>query len=99
MTKWKTKLVLTTNDQTMETEEIKTGIFQRDSPSGLHFVICLLPLSRLIRQSRVGYTIGTRNARQLISHLMFMDDLKLYAAGISQLNTILEIVMQFSQDI
>jgi len=30
---------------------------------------------------------------------MFMDDLKLYAAGISQLNTILEIVMQFSQDI
>jgi len=30
---------------------------------------------------------------------MFMDDLKLYAAGINQLNSILEIVMQFSQDI
>jgi len=26
---------------------------------------------------------------------MFMDDLKLYAAGINQLNSILEIVMQF----
>jgi len=67
MTKWKTKLVLTTNDQTMEIEDvqIKTGIFQEDSPSGLHFVICLLPLSWLIRQSKVGYTIGPRNRKQL----------------------------------
>ena len=60
---------------------------------------CLLPLSWLIKRSRIGYSIGRRNERYIISHLLFMDDIKLYANNISQLRNLLETVSMFSNDI
>ena len=47
MKEWKTSLHLRHSREEISTPvfNIKTGIFQGDSPSGLIFVLCLLPLS------------------------------------------------------
>ncbi|XP_066930545.1 uncharacterized protein [Clytia hemisphaerica] len=77
--------------------QIKNGIFQGDSPSGLHFVICLLPLTWLLNKTNIGYKLS--NSNQKVSHLMFMDDLKLYAPNDKLLNNLIDIVKRFSDDI
>ena len=70
MKDWKTSLHLTHTNGEMSTPEfeIKTGIFQGDSPSGLFFILCLLPLSWLVSQTRIRYKINQR----FISHLLFL---------------------------
>ena len=101
MKKWKTTLSISTEDEKISTDpmEIKTGIFQGDCPSGLSFIICLLPLSWLLKRSSFGYSIGPRNSKKIISHLLFMDDLKLYANNDLRLQGLIEIVSMFSNDI
>ena len=101
MTKWKTSMHICTQNETISTNNIniKNGIFQGDCPSGLHFILCLLPLSWLIKRSKIGYSIGRRNERSIVSHLLFMDDIKLYANNVNQLRNLLEIVSTFSNDI
>ena len=75
---------------------IKTGIFQGDSPSGLHFIICLSPLSWLLRKTNIGYRIGSSKT---VHHLFFMDDLKLFANNDARLESLITVVKQFSDDI
>ena len=101
MKQWRTTLNLTTKTQIISTDpiDIKTGIFQGDCPSGLGFVICLLPLSWLINQSSIGYSIGPKNNRRNVNHLLFMDDLKLYANNDQRLRDLINIVSMFSNDI
>lgn len=100
MKNWKTSLLLTHVNGQISTEEfsINTGIFQGDCTSGLLFILCLLPLSWLLKRSGLGYRINT-NDLNLISHLLFMDDLKLYAANDTHLNDMINIVKKFSDDI
>ena len=62
---------------------IKTGIFQGDIPPGLLFILSFLPLSCLLNTSNIGYIISRQG--DIISHLLFMDDLKLFAANENQL--------------
>ena len=97
MKNWKTSLHLThTNGKMLTPEfEIKSGIFQGDSPSGLFFILCLLSLSWLVSQTRIGYKINQRS----ISHLLFMEDLKLFASNDNQLQSLINIVKTFSDDI
>jgi hypothetical protein len=63
----------------METEDIKIqrGIFQGDSLSPLLFCICLLPLTEQLNKLDTGYEEHTSKIK--ISHLLYMDDLKLIA--------------------
>ena len=76
---------------------INTGIFQGDSPSGLLFILSLLPLSWLLNTSNIGCRINRQG--HIISHLLFMDDLKLFAANDNQLASMIRIVNKFSDDI
>ena len=79
MNKWIT-LHLNHRDGQIKTDHfsINTGIFQGDSPSGLLFILSLLPLCWLLNTNNIGYRI---NRQGNISHLLFMDDLKLFAAS------------------
>ena len=102
MTKWQTKLTLSSENETVTTDNIniKTGIFQGDYPLGFHFIICLLPLSWLLKRTKIGYNISGRNTPAVkISHLLFMDDLKLYANNDSNLKILLEVVREYSEDV
>ena len=80
MNKWKTSLHLNHRDGQIKTHHfsINTAIFQDDSPSGLLFTLSLLPLSWLLNTSNIRYRINCQG--HFISHLLFMDDLKLFAA-------------------
>ena len=65
--------------------KIKRGIFQGDSLSPLLFCICLDPLSKLLNNSNTGYKLKENNETVTVSHLLYMDDLKLYAKSIKEL--------------
>uniref|UniRef100_H3AA25 Reverse transcriptase domain-containing protein n=1 Tax=Latimeria chalumnae TaxID=7897 RepID=H3AA25_LATCH len=77
---------------------IKRGIFQGDSLSPLWFCLALNQLSKMLRNSGYGYSLG-RRPTVLVSHLFYMDDLKLYAKNSDQLQSMLELVSSFSKSI
>jgi hypothetical protein len=58
-----------------EEREIQCGIFQGDSLSPLLFCICLIPLTEQLNRLNTGYEKHTTKTE--ISHLLYMDDLKL----------------------
>ena len=93
MRKWKLQLVLHhgTESTLSDTIQIKSGIFQGDSLSGVLFCISLIVLSWLIKRTGHGYYINKgRKLENLISHLLFVDDHKLYSSNDNQLRTLLE---------
>ena len=71
----------------------------------LHFSTVWLALNRLSKEmKRTGYGYrmttgkGETAKRQLISHLLYMDDLKMYGRNYDQLNGLLHTVRTFSDD-
>ena len=74
MASWKT--VLTVNGQVLDDVHIRRGIFQGDSLSPLLYVIAMIPMTTILRQTGLGYQTSKSVAK--ISHLLYMDDLKLY---------------------
>ena len=94
MNGWKTEL--TSNGESLGNVDIKRGIFQGDSLSPLLFVIAMIPLTLILRKCEAGYYY--RNNIK-INHLLFMDDLKLYAKSSNQLDSLIQTVRIFSNDI
>ena len=80
---WKTTLVLNTLENTMNVGNINinSGIFQGDSLSPILFCVTLIPLSKLLNNTGYGYKIYD----DIINHLFYMDDLKLFAKNDEQL--------------
>ena len=82
---------------------IMRGIFQGDLLSPLLFCMALNPLSKKLNRTGYGYRMTTGHGetakRQLISHLLYMDDLKLYGRNSDQLDGLLHTVLTFSNDI
>jgi len=102
MYNWNTNLNLNINGSVIKSQDIsiKRGIFQGDSLSPLWFCMALNPLSRLLQNSKLGF--GIRNngkVEYLISHLLYMDDIKLYATNQLQLDKLIKITKNFSDDI
>ena len=106
MKKWKTNITLKHNNGDMQIPDVKIrrGIFQGDSLSPLLFCIAIDPLSKIIKNENIGYSLSKSRkkadkAQELISHLLFMDDLKLYAADEKGLDKLIRKVHAFSRDI
>ena len=76
---------------------IKREIFQGDSLSPLLFVIAMLPLGSVLNESSAGYQLIKEEGK--ITHLLFMDDLKLYGMNEKEINSVLHTVQVFSSDI
>ena len=55
--------------------QIRRGIFQGDSLSPLLFCIALIPLTNELNRAHCGYQV--HGTERKISHLLYMDDLKL----------------------
>ena len=98
-------MVLSHGQGTVKTRimQIRRGIFQGDSLSPLLFCMALNILSTELNRTGCGYRMSTGNGRtakrQLISHLLYMDDLKLYGRNPDQLDGLLHTVRTFSDDI
>ena len=57
----------------------------------------MIPLSALLNGIGDGYKLGKDRGK--INHLLFMDDLKLYAKNEKELDTLVQTVRIFSEDI
>ena len=95
MGKWQT--VLAADGKELGEVKIRRGIFQGDSLSPLLFVMVMTPLSILLKEEERGYEFGEQ--KRLINHLLFMDDLKLYAKTENDLGALLGVVELYSRDI
>ena len=104
MTTWKTDMTISHNkgEITLPDVKIKRGIYQGDSLSPLIFCMTLDPLSKLIKDQDIGYntskTRGPDAVRKIISHLLFMDDIKLYADSDENLQKLIQLVHDYSND-
>ena len=80
---WKTALTL--NGRLLGyVISIKCGIFQGDSLSPLLFVMSLFPLSRILNDLHKGFAVD----KIVISHLLYLDDLKLYSKSEQDMSTL-----------
>ena len=96
MKKWNT--VLECGGCDLASVEIKRGIFQGDSLSPLLFIICLIPLSVMLRDAKQGYTLN-RPQPGKVNHLLYMDDLKLFGKNKNELESLVQTVRIFTQDV
>ena len=72
MKKW--KLLLNLNGSDLCEVDVNRGIFQGDSLSPLIFVICMIPLSLLLRKVKASCEWGRKEFK--LNHLLFINDLK-----------------------
>lgn len=101
MKNWRTQLTVRNRNGSITTDEIfiKRGIFQGDALSPLWFCLALNPLSRLLNNTNAGLKIQFNNDTQILTHLMYMDDIKLYSKDTQSLHQLADITQQFSNDI
>lgn len=102
MKTWRTKIILSTSKTKIETEEINitTGIYQGDSLSALWFCLALNPLSNALNNSQIGFQLKhQKEVLNTISHLFYVDDLKLYAPSKPKLEQLIHTVEEISNDI
>ena len=90
-------LSLTANGEDLGEINVKGGIFQGDSLPPLLFVLSMVPLSLILKKVNACYKWGKKEYK--LNHLLFMDDLKLYAKSEEQANTLVRTVYVFSTDI
>ena len=81
----------------LESVPIRRGIFQGDSFSPLLFLIALLLLTHILRETGMGYELEKNGAK--VNHLFFMDELKLYGKNDKEIDSLIKTVWQCSEDI
>ena len=85
----------------MQLQPIQTrrGIFQGDSLSPLLFCIALIPLTNELNRAECGYQVHVHGTERKISHLLYMDDLKLLGGNENDLKNEMKIVQTIRKDI
>ena len=77
--------------------KIKCEVFQDDSLFPLLFVLVMIPLILVLRQTKASYEV--KKGGKQINHLLFMDDLKLLLKNEDQMYIMVKTVRIFSEDI
>ncbi|KAI5742241.1 hypothetical protein M8J77_004984 [Diaphorina citri] len=109
---WSTRLSINTHGNSFEKEDnqsgsnnvqsekltFKRGIYQGDVFSALWFCLCLNPLSNILNSTTYGYKLN-KDPNSRVTHAFYLDDLKLYAHSSDQLQSMMEIVVNFSSSI
>jgi hypothetical protein len=78
---------------------IKSGVLQGDSFSPLLFCLAMAPISYSLNSTKIGYGTVTGSSKGLqlkLSHLFYMDDLKVYANSREDLTKLLDKVKAIS---
>ena len=95
MQQW--RLLLTANREDLGEVNVRRGIFQGHSLSPLLSAFSMVPLSLILKKVNACYKWGKKEYK--LNHLLFLDDLKLYAKSEEQTNTLVRTVYVFSNDI
>ena len=91
------KAYLETKQEVMQSQpiQIRRGIFQGDSLSPLLFCIALIPLTNELNRTDCGYQV--HGTERKISHLFYMDDLKLLGRNENDLKDEMKIVQTIAK--
>lgn len=90
MKQWRTELTLF--GEVLVAVSIRGGIFQEDSLPPLLFVVALIPLSLVLRKVKSTYEFSNK---EKINHLLFKDDVKLFAKSEKGLDSLVQTVRMF----
>jgi hypothetical protein len=98
MEKWSARLQVKTNQELLQSRLIKInrGIFQGDSLLPFLFCIALIPITNELNRCNCGYQI--HGTERKISHLLYVDDLKLIGRSEEELTNEIQIVKTLSSD-
>ena len=91
------RVELTAGGRSIAETKIQRGIFQGDALSPLLFIIAMMPLNHILRKCIAGYKLS--RSQEKINHLMYMDDIRLFAKNERELETLIHAVRIYSQDI
>ena len=97
---WATVLELRMTGKVVKSTPVKynRGLFQGDSLSPLLFCLAIDPISQILNRTK-GYSLWHHGERKTISHMLHMDDLKIYAGGPDQLREAMACVEKTSKAI
>ena len=101
ISKWQTELSIPTVNGKVRIVEIlyRKGVLQGDYLSVILFILSLNPLSFLLNRTD-GFKLSKDTVHEKnITHLLFVDDLKLLAPTLNKIKLQLDIVTTFSKDI
>ena len=88
MNRWKNNLY--TDRKLLRSVPIRRGIFQGDSFSSLLFVIVLLTLTHILRDTGMGYQLEKNGTK--VNYLFFMDNLILYGKKEKEIGPLMKTV-------
>ena len=91
------RVELTAGGRSLAETKIQKSIFQGDALSPLLFIIAMMPFNHILRKYTTGYKLS--RSQEKINHLMYMDDIKLFAKNEKELETLIHTVRIYSQDI
>ncbi len=90
---WKSRFQMGVGKRALKFDQaFGRGLFQGDSLSPLLYCLCIAPLSHALNSE----TNGVACSSERITHLLFMDDLKVYAKNRTQLEHALDVVGRVS---
>ena len=76
---------------------IQREIFEGDALSPLIFIIAMISLKHILRKCTAGYKLS--RSQEKIDHLMYMDDIKLFAKNEKEMETLIHTVRIYGQNI
>ena len=79
------KVELTPGGRNFAEVNVQRGIFQGDALSPLLFIIAMMPLNHILRKCSAGFKLS--KSQEKINHLMYMDNIKLFAKNEKELET------------
>ena len=91
------RVELTAGGRRLAEAKIPRGIFQWDALSPLLFIIAMMPLNHILRKCTAGYKLS--RSQEKVNHLMYMNDIRLFAKNEKELETLIHRVRIYSQDI
>ena len=86
---------LTAGNQRLGNVKIKREIFQGDSLSSLLFVLVIIPLTLVLRQTKASYEV--KQGDKKFKNLLFMDHLKLFAKNEDQMDSLVNTMRIISE--
>ena len=87
---------MTAGERSLAETKIQRGIFQ-DALSPLLFVIAMMPLNHIFRKGTARYKLS--RSQEKIIHLIYIDDIKLFAKKDKEFETLRYAVRIYSQKI
>src|SRR5450631_3979353 len=96
MQKWTTEL--TSNGESLGRIPIRRGIFQGDALSPRLFIMAMAPISTILNRMKKGYEMEKGERKSMISHLLYMDDIKLYSKTEEGMKSMVNTLKTISED-